>query len=74
MTNLKLRFSESGPGSVQIPPKSIFLFKSLNFYEYLKMLQISFCPQNLNYLGYAAESFGLFNSQWDYEMVKISRI
>ena len=31
MTNLKFSFSESGPGSVHIPPKPIFLFKFSNF-------------------------------------------
>ena len=36
MTNLKLSFYESGPGSVHIPPKLICLFKFLNFYGYPK--------------------------------------
>ena len=34
MTNLKFSFSESGPGSVHIPPKPIFLFKFSNFQGY----------------------------------------
>ena len=49
------------------------------------MLQITFCPQvqqekslkwpySLNCLGYAAEIFGIFYSQWDYQMVNTSRI
>ena len=49
------------------------------------MLQITFCPQiqqekslkwpkNLNGFGYGAEIFGIFYSQWDYEMMNISRI
>ena len=49
------------------------------------MYQITFCPQvqqekslklpyNLDHLGYVAEIFGIFYSQWDYQMVNISRI
>ena len=34
MANLKFSFSESGLGSVHIPPKPIFLFKFLNFRGY----------------------------------------
>ena len=34
MTNLKLSFSESGPGSVHIPTKPTFLFTFLNFKGY----------------------------------------
>ena len=34
MTNLKLSFSESGPGSFHIPTKPTFLFKFLNFKGY----------------------------------------
>ena len=34
MTNLKFIFSESGLGSVHIPPKPIFLFKFSNFRGY----------------------------------------
>ena len=51
----------------------------------LKMLQITFCPQiqqkislkwpwSLKHLGYAAEIFWISCSQWDYQMVNISRI
>ena len=36
MTNLKFSFSESGPGTVLILPKPIFLFKFSNFYGYLE--------------------------------------
>ena len=45
MTNLRFSFSESGPGSVPIPPKPILLFKFQTFKGTLKMLQIPFCPQ-----------------------------
>ena len=46
MTNLKFSFSESGPGSVPILPKPIFLFLSFQTFKgTLKMLQITFCPQ-----------------------------
>ena len=34
MTNLKFSFSVSGPGSVHIPPKPIFLFQCSNFKGY----------------------------------------
>ena len=86
MTNLKFSFSESGPGSVPILPKPIFLFLSFQTFKgTLKMLQITFCPQfqqekslkwplSLNHLGYAAEIFGILCSQWDYQMVNISSI
>ena len=40
MANMKFSFSESGPGSVHILPKLIFLFTFT-----LKMLQITFFPQ-----------------------------
>ena len=33
ITNLKFSFSESGPRSVHIPPKPIFLFKFSKFYS-----------------------------------------
>ena len=45
MTNLKFSFSESGPGSVHIPPKPIFHLSFQTFRGTLKMLQITFCPQ-----------------------------
>ena len=65
MTNLKFSFSESGPGSVPIPPKPIFYLTFWTFKVTLKMLQIIFCPQIqqekflkmaiiLNHLDYAA--------------------
>ena len=85
MTNLKFSFSVSAPGSVHNPPKPIFLFLSFQtFKDTLKMLQITFYPQIqqekslkwpsiLKSLGYAAEIFGIFYSQWDYQMVNISR-
>ena len=49
------------------------------------MLHVTFCPQiqqekslkcsqNLNRLDYAAKFFGIFYSQWDYQLVNISRI
>ena len=71
MTNLKFSFSESGLGSVHIPPKPIFLFKFSNFRGYPETLQITFCsqiqqekslkwPRNLNRMCYAAEIFGIF--------------
>ena len=37
MAKLKFSFSESGPGSVRIPPKPIFLFKFSNIW---------WCPEN----------------------------
>ena len=61
MTNLKFSFSESGPGSVHIPPKSIFLITFSNFYGYI-------------HLGYTVDIFGIFYSQWDYHMANISKI
>ena len=74
MTNLKFSFSESGPRIVYIHPKPIIFFKLSNFKGTLKMLQIRFdpqiqqekslkWPQNLNRSGYAAEIYGIFNSQ-----------
>ena len=44
MTNFKFNFSESGPGSVHIPPNTIFL-SFQTFKGTLKMLQITSSPQ-----------------------------
>ena len=85
MRNLKFSFSESEPGSVHIFPKPNFYLSLQTFKGTVKMLQITFChqiqqekslkwPQNLNCFGYASEIFGIFYSQWDYQMVNISRI
>ena len=83
MANLKFSISESGPGSVHIALKPLKVFKLLRVHwkcskshfalkfsrkEFLKW------PSNLNRLGYAAEIFGIFYSQWDYQMVNVSRI
>ena len=45
MTNLIFSFSESGPGSVHIPPKPIFCLSFRTFKGTLKILQMTFCPQ-----------------------------
>ena len=46
MTTLKFSFSESGPGSAHIPPKPMFFLSFQTFKGTLKMLEITFCPQN----------------------------
>ena len=87
MTNLKFSFSESGPGTVHIPQKPLFLFKVSTFKGTLKMLQITLCPQIQQEKSLAIKSeplglscslaavlFGIFYSQWDYQTVNISRI
>ena len=45
MTNVKFSFSESGPGSVHIPPKPRFYLSFQTLKGTLKMHQITFCLQ-----------------------------
>ena len=64
-------------------PQNQYLYLSFQTFKgTLKMLQVTFypqiqqekslkCSQNLNRLDYAAKFFGIFYSQWDYQMVNI---
>ena len=84
MTNLKFFFAEIGPGSAHIPPKPNLYLRFQTFMGTLKMPKSLFVSNSArkvlkmaiksNRLGNAAGIFGIFYSQWDYQMVNISKI
>ena len=74
MANLKFSFSESWPRSVHIPPKPKFLFKFSNFWGYPPNHILSSNSARKIFKMAIKSKISIFYSQWDYQIVSISRI